>query len=418
MSRSTIDRRTWRRAGGLVALAALILGCGDDDPTGLGGDLRTPPDTLHVVEIRGVAADTVYHVPVVLGRSPVGQLGQQLAYSAHLLFAFETPTRVVDGADTLGLDTAQLVVHVDSLGTAPFTGAMRLRLQEVADPGREWSPDSLREALPPLQEPPVARDTVLVGSALAGRPVTLTFDIDLASIDGFAAARAAGSAVTVNVALRFESFVAPGEGFLEVPFTTANGRAAAQLIGFANGVTNAIATVDPQRRMPVVSFGAYDPGTRLAVSDGHLLHSWLRFGSVRDSLPDEALVQYAELVLTPVESTDGTNFGTSQDLGVMIPASLDSVFTLGTNRRGLAFSTDFTGITPGTPITPVAIPVTVYIFDIQEGNVEDTGMILRLSNEGTKVRHFEFYGGEAGLDRRPRLRIVYSLPAPFEGGED
>ena len=45
------------------------------------------------------------------------------------------------------------------------------------------------------------------------------------------------------------------------------------------------------------------------------------------------------------------------------------------------------------------------------------GMILRLSNEGTKARHFEFYGtGAANAAVRPRLRIVYGMPARFEGG--
>jgi len=49
--------------------------------------------------------------------------------------------------------------------------------------------------------------------------------------------------------------------------------------------------------------------------------------------------------------------------------------------------------------------------------VPNRGMILRLSNEGTKARHFEFYGSAAADSTvRPRLRIVYSMPARFEGG--
>jgi hypothetical protein len=59
--------------------------------------------------------------------------------------------------------------------------------------------------------------------------------------------------------------------------------------------------------------------------------------------------------------------------------------------------------------------VTPYFFDIQEGTVPDRGMILRLANEGTKVRHFEFYGGPAALNQRPQLYIVYSMPSQFEG---
>jgi hypothetical protein len=423
MSRSTADPRTRRRAFGLAllatvlaTLAGLFLGCGDDDPAGLGGDLRTPPDTLRVLEIRDVAVDTVFHIPVVLGRSPVAQLGHQLAYSAHVLLAYDIPTRVVDGTDTLRLDTAQLVVKIDSLGAAPFTGSMRLRLREVAGSARDWSPDSLRAVLPPLQEPPLAPDTVLAGSALANRPVTLTFDVDLQSVDGFDGARAAGTPLAVNVALQFVDFPAPGEGFLEFPFRTASGTHAAQLLGFENGVTNAIATVDPVRQMPVVTFGSYDPGTKLVASDGHPLHSWLRFAPLRDHLPDSALVHVAELVLTPVEPAAGTHFGAAQQLGIVVPANRDSLFTRNTNRRALAFSTVFAGITPGAPITPVVIAVTPYVFDLQEGTVEDNGMILRLSNEGTKVRHFEFHGGQAPLDVRPRLRIVYSVPARFEGG--
>jgi hypothetical protein len=65
----------------------------------------------------------------------------------------------------------------------------------------------------------------------------------------------------------------------------------------------------------------------------------------------------------------------------------------------------------------VVIPVTEYLFDEQEGNVVNRGMILRLSNEGTKARHFEFYGPLAtDAAKRPRLRILYGMPADF--GED
>ncbi|MFQ5600729.1 MAG: hypothetical protein ACE5G2_09245 [Candidatus Krumholzibacteriia bacterium] len=50
--------------------------------------------------------------------------------------------------------------------------------------------------------------------------------------------------------------------------------------------------------------------------------------------------------------------------------------------------------------------------------VEHHGMLLRLSNEGTKARHFEFYGSaEPDSALRPRVRIIYGMPADFEGDE-
>ena len=64
--------------------------------------------------------------------------------------------------------------------------------------------------------------------------------------------------------------------------------------------------------------------------------------------------------------------------------------------------------------TTVTVTVTPYFFDQQEGRIPNRGMVLALPNEGTRIRHYEFYGASAPVDRRPFMRIVYGFPAPFE----
>ena len=69
-------------------------------------------------------------------------------------------------------------------------------------------------------------------------------------------------------------------------------------------------------------------------------------------------------------------------------------------------------------VAEVTINVIEYLFDQQEGDVPNHGMLLRVSNEGTKARHFEFFGGaDPDPARRPRIRIAYGLPADFGGGQ-
>jgi hypothetical protein len=412
----TRPRRGLRFAAGALLLGWL-LGCGNDDPTGLGSDLRTAPDTLYVVELDSVAADTVYAQPGWLDQAPLGQVGSRFPYTAHVLYAFQIPTRVVQAPDTFQLDSLTLVLRADSLTEAPFAGSMRLGLLEVAPAARGWRADSLMDELPALEPDELAPDTVLAGSALANRSLRLGFTLRLDRVADYRAVRDTGGTLEVNVALRFEGFDTSGRGFLELPFRDAAGSETAQLIGFSDAQpAGAIATVVPAKRRALVDFDAtYSPGTKLAVSDGYRLHSYLRFGPLRGPgrLPDSALVHLAELVLTQVDSLDGTGFGLGPRLGAIVPRDTDSLYTLNENRRSLAFSSELAAL----PRSQVTIPITPYAFDIQEGTVPDRGLILRLSNEGTKARHFEFYGGAAADSLRPRLRIIYSLPAPFEGGE-
>jgi hypothetical protein len=408
------DPRTWRRLTVLLLAAVWLFGCGEEDPTGLGRDQRTPPDSLRVLEIRSLDSTLVYHTPVALGRSPVAQVGARLAYTAHVLYAFRIPTRVVSDGDTLRLDTARLFVRTDSLGEAPFAGSMRVGLREVAPQGRAWHPDSIQSVLPPLDTADViAPDVVLVGSAIANRVAELAFDLTLPNVIGYAAADAAGESLDVNVALVFDQFVGSGAGFLEIPATRTTGASSADIQGFQSGDLEEIFTATPLRRRALVEFdsGAFTPGDKLVASDGHPLHSYLRFDPLRSFLPDSAVVHVAELVLTQVDSADGTSFGEVPSLGLIIPPSRDSILARATNRRSLAFS----AVPPAAPGSQVTIPVTAYVFDLQEGNVEELGMILRLASEGTKVRHLEFYGPQTP-GRGPLLRIVYGFPADFEGG--
>jgi hypothetical protein len=171
--------------------------------------------------------------------------------------------------------------------------------------------------------------------------------------------------------------------------------------------------VGPRRRRSVVEIDSfYTAGTNLAVSDGFRLHAFVQFDSLRNVLPDSALVYLAELVLTQVHSPN-SNFtsGTGENrLGVIVPDSLPFT-TKSTNERRISFRSSIVPL-GGTTVT---MTVTPYLFDQQEGNVPNRGMILALEEEGTRIRHFEFYGAAAPDTLRPRLRLVYGFPAPFEG---
>ena len=85
-------------------------------------------------------------------------------------------------------------------------------------------------------------------------------------------------------------------------------------------------------------------------------------------------------IVLQVDTTAGTSFGTAQQIGVVIPTDTTKIYTDSTAARGLAFNAPFLTPLPGTE---VAITITLYMFDQQEGRVPNRGMILRLSNEGT-----------------------------------
>lgn len=417
-------RSPWQRlrAVGLFlgGCAAWLAGCGDDTLTGLGSPLRAHPDSLRTITLRQLAFDSVYAVPVSTGRSGVAQVGSQIAYRAHVLYDFKIPTRTVTGSDTLHLDEATLNIRTDSLLAAPFTGSMRLRLQEVTVKGRWWAERSAIDRpinrLPELRPGRVARDTVLVGSALANRAARLAFQLNLPAIAGYDSVRARGDTLNVNVALLFESFVDPGQGFLRYTFVDATGAEASKLNGFAAGEVTAMATVNPTRRRMVAEFDTtYAMQGKLVVSDGYRLHTYFKFPNLRTVLADSALIYSAELVLTQTDSLDGTSFGVADKLGVIVPRDLTvSVYSKIANIQ----TPSFTGaLTPGAG-NSTTLNVTAYVLDQQETPLANRGFILALSAEGTEIRHFEFYGSAAADSlRRPSLRIIYGFPAQFEGGQ-
>jgi hypothetical protein len=417
-------RRTERasarsQAGRFLAACALGIagafggGC-DEELTSLGSDSRTPPDTLQALEFSVTLTDTVFPVPVSLGKSPLDQIGQRIAYTAQVLYAFEAPTFVIDEGDTLLLDAARVVVRVDSLGTEPFSGSMRVRLREVAESGRGWHPDSILTQLPDLTPATIAPDAVVDGSSFVDGDSSLTFQLDLDALSGYAAARASGDSLDVNVALTFVGFDAGGPGFLEIP-ATVNNAAAAQLIGDSDlNPSGAIFSVGPKRRLTVVEFDSTASfGTNFVTSDGYRQHTYVKFVSPDSVLPDSALVFVAELIVTQVETADGSVFGEGPQLGIIVPTDTTAIFSEEQNTRPLSFTATLAPL----PGSTVALNVTPYLFDQQENAVSNRGMILRLSNEGTKVRHYEFYGSrDPDPARRPRIRVIYGLPSDFGGG--
>jgi hypothetical protein len=407
-------------AGRFLAACALGLagtwtgsGC-DEDLTSLGSDSRTPPDTLQSLEFSVTLTDTVFPVPVSLGKSPVDQIGRQIAYTPQILYAFGAPTFVVEEGDTLRLDAARVVVRVDSLGREPFNGSMRIRLREVAESGRDWHPDSILTRLPDLLPATIAPDAVLDGSSFVDGDSSLTFLLDLNALSGYAAARASGDSLLLNVALTFVGFDVGGPGFLEIP-ATINNTAAAQLIGDSNlDPSGAIFSVGPERRLTVVEYDStFSYGTNFVTSDGYRQHTYVKFVAPDSVLPDSALVYMAELIVTQVEAADGDVFSEGPQLGIIVPSDTTAIFSVEQNTRPLSFTATLAPL----PGTTVVLNVTPYIFDQQEGKVSNRGMILRLSNEGTKVRHYEFYGArDPDPARRPRIRVIYGLPSDL-GGE-
>jgi len=220
----------------------------------------------------------------------------------------------------------------------------------------------------------------------------------------------------------FLGFVDGGPGFLEFTQITASGTPTPRLIGSyidpLGTTTGSESAVTAARQLVVVRFDStYGPGTNWVASDAQRLHTFFQFGDPRTVLPESSIVFLADLILTQASRGD-TLFGTGPQLGIIVPSDsvlADStlVYSLEENNRALAFQTSITAL----PEAQVVIPVTAYLFDQQEGNVVNRGMILRLSNEGTKARHFEFYGPEAAdVSKRPRIRILYTSPAGFGEG--
>ena len=409
-----------------MVLGAWLLGCGADDPTDLGADSRTPPDTLRLAEIRVTRVDSAFAIPGTLGRSPTAQIGQRYVYTSHVLLAFKLPAFVLEAVggviDTLRAQDFRLSFQTDSMKVQPFTGSMRLGLFEVAPGSRGWTSAAMIDApivaLPALEPDPLAPDTLIAGSALINHAGRFAFALQETRIAGWDTLATPGDSVEVNVALKFLSFAAGGRGFLEFPFRDLRGNSRFQLNGFNADRPNAIVTGAPFRVRDIVLLDSlYTPGTKVVASDGYRFHSYLKFpdlSALRTAVPESALIHLAELILTQTDTLAGTSFGSGPEIGIVIPTDTTKIYTDSTASRPLAFKES---LAAAVPLAQVAIPVTAYYFDQQEGRVPNRGMILRLSNEGTKARHFEFYGSAAADSTvRPHLRIVYSMPARFEGG--
>jgi hypothetical protein len=337
----------------------------------------------------------------------VGQLGP---YTSSVLYAMKFPTFTVDEGDTFRLDRGSFSIDLAAtLGDARFTGVMNVGLGEVQPDQRGWLPDSIRGQLPDLTGAMVARDTTVDASSFDS-DTGLLFNLNLSNLADFDSVRASGDSLEFNVAVLLRSFASGEPGFLEYPF--ANGVVQTAVFnGFSNDQpSGAILTANPLKRVTVVAFDStYSVGTNWACSDGYRLHTWVLFDSLSTVLPAKAFVQRADFVFTQVDSA-GLIFGNGPSIGVMIPSDTSLVYTEAQNQLGLSFSTRLDKL----PGSQVSLNVTAYLLDQQEGSVPNTGMILRLSNEGTKARHFEFFGSQASDPaHRPRVRIIYGMPTDF-----
>lgn len=399
-----------------VTISCLLLfgGCKEDTPTDLGAPLRTAPDTLIALDLVVTVIDTVFPIPVSIGNSPTAQIGQIAPYTTHVLYAFEVPTATVVESDTLGLDTANLTIELGALlGDAPFTGVMRTSLREVQPDQRGWSTDSILTSLPDLT-PAILSDDFLLDATTFDDDTEMSFVLDLGNFADYDSVRATGDSLEVNVALMFTGFDTGTPGFLEYPYNDSSQIQTASFNGFsAEDPAAATFTSKPLRHLGVVEYDStYSAGTHFVVSDGHRKHTWVVYDAISTVLPEGAFVSRADFVLTQVDSTAGLSFGTGPSVGVMIPSDTTQVFSEEQNTLGLSFSTTLDDV----PGSDVSINITAYMLDQQEGSVENTGMILRLSNEGTKARHFEFYGSrDSNPAQRPRIRIIYGMPSDFGG---
>jgi hypothetical protein len=308
--------------------------------------------------------------------------------------------------DSIALSAGRVGIDMTQVGEF-FSGTMRIALREIAPEARDWSIDSVLTGVPELTDAIIAAPETLRSEDL-GEGARLEFIIDLAQLADFDSVMAnEDSLLEVNVALLFDGFESGGPGFVEYPYLDASN---IETASFNATYDDVIELVVPDRRLTVVEFDTtYSPGTNLVASDGWRLHSFINFADVSTVLPESAFVERADLILVQADF-----FGWLREFGVMVPSDsvlIDStlVFSEAENTRALAFSTSI----PAADGT-LKIEVTRYLFDQQEGSVVNRGMLLRLSNEGTSARHFEFYGPRDAMpERRPRIQIIYGLPADF-----
>ena len=399
-------------AGALLIGFLALAGCKENTPTDLGAVMRTPPDTLLSVDLFATVIDTVFQIPVSMGKSPTAQVGQLGPYTTHVLYAMKFPTFTVDAGDTFRLDTGSFSIEMaTTLGDAPFTGVMNVGLGEVQPDQRGWHPDSVLVRLPDLTPAVVARDTTVDATSF-DEDTKMLFNLTLSNFADFDSVRANGDSLEFNVAVVLRSFSSGTAGFAEYPFLSTASLPTALFNGFSNDVpSGTILTARPTKRVTVVEFDStYTTGTNWATSDGHRLHTWVMFDSLSSALPPNAYVARADFVFTQVDSASGLILGAGPSVGVMIPSDTSQVFTKEQNTLALSFTAPLVKL----PGSQVSLNVTAYFLDQQEGKVPNTVMILRLSNEGTKARHFEFFGSrDSDPARRPRVRIIYGLPSDF-----
>jgi hypothetical protein len=403
-----------------AALLVFVVSCGEDVPTSLGGDQRTHPDSLRSVAL-AVVEYTVFDdsLEISLRNSPRAQLGSQGPYTSHLLLDFQVPTFVLDDAEMLELSEGTLKIDFELGERQQYQGTVQLSLHEVAATG--WTnPDTILRRVPELQPgPPAWQDTVS-----CSRP-GFEMSLDPTLLVDFESAVQDSAPLDVHVACLFNAFTIGGPGFIDLPYRSFDGSSNVSFVGIY-GTRRIERTFAPETTLTVVEFDStYSPGPNLVVSDGHRWHTYVRFENVEALLPPSAFVHRAELLLSQADRGDSI-FGSGPEIGVMVPRDTSVIFTKAENQKALAFRAPLqappeifcespTVVDSGR--VRVTIPVSAYLFDQQEGSVNNHGMLLRLSSEGTKARHFEFFGPTAAdSTRRPRIRITYGMPADFGGG--
>ncbi|HZL83947.1 MAG TPA: hypothetical protein VFD07_01065 [Candidatus Krumholzibacteria bacterium] len=419
--------RRWLGAAILAGLVALLaLGC-EDDPTHVGSDLRSPPDTVMAIDLL-VVEDSVFSLPVSLRSSITGQIGAQGPYTSQILYDFRVPSFVVDEGDTLSLDDGNFRIDLTQVTQAPFTGAMRLGMREVEIAARIWSSDAVYDntvltRLPQLRPDVVAGEDTIAGTDLTLSEPRIVVEFDVHSLVDYDSVVASRQTLEVNVALLFLGFTSGGPGFVDFQQITALNaplpRFVANYVGATTtGVERSLA---PARQLVVVEFDStYSPGTNWVVSDAHRFHTYVEFrdlDQLRAQLPEAAYMLRADLLLVQAARGD-TVFGTGRNLGIgiSVPSSAvddDSnlVYSVDENNRALQ-PESVTALTPSAG-SLVTISITTELALQQEGK-KNRGLILRLSDEGTRARHFEFYGpAAADTTLRPHLRLVFGMPADF-----
>lgn len=407
---------------GLVAF--LALGC-EDDPTRVGSDLRSPPDTVMAIDLL-VVEYSVFSLPVSLRSSAIGQIGAQGPYTSQILYDFRVPSFVVDEGDTLSLDNGSFGIDLTQVTQAPFTGAMRLGMREVETASRTWSSDAVYDStvftrLPPLRPDVVAGEDTVAGSDLTLEEPRISLKFDVQSLVDYDSVVARRQTLEINVALVFLGFTSGGPGFVDFQQITALNLPLPEFVAnYASPTTTGVEQMlAPSRQLVVVEFDStFTSGTNWVVSDAHRFHTYVEFSDLdrlRAQLPEEAYVLRADLLLVQAARGD-TIFGTGPNIGISVPSrevEADSTLVYSENENNRSLEPEsVTALTP-SPGSLVTINITTEVALQQEGK-QNRGLILRLSNEGTRARHFEFHGpAAADTTLRPHLRLIYGLPADF-----